>query len=133
MPFVLDFLSIDSPNTGLALAAPDSACIYVVVTPTCPYFSDATKGISLLAVGESVRAWPGGTGAYKVGLNYAPGFLPQRHALKQGYDQILWLLGDEERVTEVGAMNFFLAVQREDGGTVFFFFFVSWPFFNLLN
>jgi branched-chain amino acid aminotransferase len=36
-------------------------------------------------------------------------------AAKQGYSQILWLLGDDERVTEVGAMNFFVAVQREDG------------------
>ena len=120
--FRVGFLFINSPIIGLALAASDSACIYVVVTPTCPYFSDATKGISLLAVSESVRAWPGGTGAYKLGLNYAPGFLPQRHALKQGYDQVLWLLGEEDRVTEVGAMNFFLAVQREDGGTVFFWF-----------
>ena len=101
---------------GLALAASDSACLYVVVSPTCPWFNDATKGISLLAVSESVRAWPGGTGAYKLGLNYAPGFLPQRLALKQGYDQILWLLGEDEKVTEVGAMNFFVAVKREDGG-----------------
>jgi branched-chain amino acid aminotransferase len=39
--------------------------------------------------------------------------------LKQGYDQVLWLLGEEERVTEVGAMNFFVAVKREDGGACF--------------
>lgn len=78
------------------------------------------KGIPLLAVGESVRSWPGGTGGHKLGLNYAPGFLPQRIAAKQGYEQILWLLGDDEKITEVGAMNFFVAVQREDGGTLSF-------------
>ena len=27
-----------------------------------------------------------------------------------------WLLGDEDRVTEVGAMNFFMAVKADDGG-----------------
>jgi hypothetical protein len=45
--------------------------------------------------------------------------------LKQGYDQVLWLLGEEDRVTEVGAMNFFLAVQREDGGPWFSFGFLA--------
>ncbi len=101
---------------ALGVAASDSACIYAIVTPCGPYFRGVAKGISLLGVSESVRAWPGGTGSHKLGLNYAPGFLPQRVAAKQGYDQILWLLGDEDRVTEVGAMNFFMAVKADDGG-----------------
>jgi len=109
-------LDLSDLYVALGVAASDSACIYVIVTPTGPYFRDATKGISLLAVGENVRSWPGGTGGHKLGLNYAPGFLPQRLASNQGYDQVLWLLGEEERVTEVGPMNFFLAVKREDGG-----------------
>jgi len=34
------------------------------------------------------------------------------------YDQILWLRkeGEEEIIMEVGAMNFFIAVKRDDGG-----------------
>ena len=119
------WIVIDILIAGLGVAASDSACIFVIVTPTGPYFRGGTKGISLLAVGESVRSWPGGTGGYKLGLNYAPGFLPQRLAAKQGYDQILWLLGEDERVTEVGAMNFFVVVQREDGRAWFFYFFIS--------
>ncbi|KAF8168556.1 aminotransferase [Crassisporium funariophilum] len=107
--------TIIGTRAALGVAASDSALIYVILSPAGPYFRGATKGISLLAVGESVRSWPGGTGGHKLGLNYAPGFLPQRLAAKQGYDQILWLLGDEEKVTEVGAMNFFAAVRREDG------------------
>jgi len=35
-------------------------------------------------------------------------------AAKKGYDQVLWLLGDDA-VTEVGAMNIFAVVQRGDG------------------
>jgi len=89
--------------------------LYVILSPTGPYFRTGPKPISLLAVSESVRSWPGGTGGHKLGLNYAPGFLPQRIGAKEGYDQILWLLGDEKRVTEAGAMNFFAVVQREDG------------------
>jgi len=70
--------------------------------------------MSLLAVGSTVRSWPGGTGDHKLGSNYAPTFLPQRMAARKGaWDQILWLLG--EKVTEAGAMNFFLVVKRDDG------------------
>lgn len=107
--------TIIGTRAALGVAASDSACIYVIVTPTGPYFRGGTKPISLLAVSESVRSWPGGTGGHKLGLNYAPGFAPQRIAAKQGYDQILWLLGDDQRVTEAGAMNFFLVAQRDDG------------------
>ncbi|KAF8991939.1 aminotransferase [Cyathus striatus] len=98
----------------LGVAASDSACLYIIVSPTGPYFRGGTKPVNLLAVGESVRSWPGGTGGHKLGLNYAPGFLPQRIAAKQGYDQVLWLLGEDSKITEVGAMNFFVVVKRED-------------------
>jgi branched-chain amino acid aminotransferase len=103
--------------TALGVAASDSACLYVVVSPTGPYFRGASKGISLLAVSDIARTWPGGTGGYKFGLNYSPGFLPQQSAAKKGYDQVLWLLGDDDKVTEVGAMNVFVVVQRDDGGS----------------
>jgi len=36
-------------------------------------------------------------------------------AAKKGYDQVLWLLGDDDKVTEVGAMNIFVVVKRDDG------------------
>jgi len=48
--------------------------------------------------------------------------MPQIHASSKGYDQILWLLeadcpsgGKELMVTEVGAMNVFVVVKRDDG------------------
>ncbi|PFH46896.1 hypothetical protein AMATHDRAFT_77449 [Amanita thiersii Skay4041] len=109
------------PALGVA-ASDQNALLYVIMCPTGPYFRDATKRISLLAVGEHVRAWPGGTGGHKLGLNYAPGFLVQKAALEKGYDQVLWLLpglegeanGEGDRVTEAGAMNFFVVVRRSD-------------------
>lgn len=105
--------------TALGVGASDSACLYVIVSPTGPYFRGESKGISLLAVSDVARTWPGGTGSYKFGLNYSPGFLPQQMAAKKGYDQVLWLLGDDDAVTEVGAMNIFAVVQRDDGGILF--------------
>lgn len=92
----------------------------MILSPTGPYYPGDVEGIRLLAVGKTVRAWPGGTGDHKLGLNYSPTFLPQRIAAKQGYTQILWLLGEESRITEAGAMNFFVVVKRDDGGTTQF-------------
>ncbi len=90
--------------------------LYVILCPTGPYFPTGVSGITLLAEHENVRSWPGGTGGYKLGLNYAPCFGPQQKAAKLGYMQILWLLGDDRRITEAGAMNFFVVVKRDDGG-----------------
>lgn len=95
------------------MVASDSATLFVILTPSGPYFSTPTA-ISLLAIGDSVRSWPGGTGGHKLGSNYTPGFLPQQIAAKQGYQACLWLIG--ENVTEAGAMNFFIVLKRDDGG-----------------
>ena len=97
------------------MAASDRATLYVILCPTGPFFRTGARPVNLLAVHEHVRSWPGGTGGYKLALNYAPMFEPQRQAAKLGYDQCLWLLGDEKKVTEVGAMNFFIVVKRDDG------------------
>lgn len=102
--------------TGLAVAASDQATLCIMLSPTGPYFRSVVKPISVIAVSETVRAWPGGTGGHKVALNYSPGFLPLRVVQKQGYEQILWLLGDDMKVTEAGAMNVFIVVKRDDGG-----------------
>jgi branched-chain amino acid aminotransferase len=87
----------------------------VILSPTGPYIrSQDSKGITLLAMSDQVRAWPGGTGGHKLGLNYAPGFVAQRTAAALGYQQLLWLLG--ETVAEAGAMNVFAVFERTDGG-----------------
>jgi branched-chain amino acid aminotransferase len=78
----------------------------------------------LLAMSDQVRAWPGGTGGYKLGLNYAPGFVAQRTAAALGYRQLLWLLG--ETVAEAGAMNVFAVFERTDGGKCLSIILFSW-------
>lgn len=107
--------TIIGTRPSLGVAASDHAILYVILSPAGPYFRTGPRPISLLAVGEHVRSWPGGTGGYKLSLNYAPTFMPQQAAAKQGYEQILWLLGEDKRVTEAGAMNFFVVVKRDDG------------------
>ncbi|KAI0752151.1 branched-chain amino acid aminotransferase II [Fomes fomentarius] len=105
--------TIIGTRDSLGVAPSDRAMLYVILGPTGPFFRTGARPVALLAVQEHVRAWPGGTGGYKLALNYAPTFKPQQAAAKSGYDQCLWLLGDT--VTEAGAMNFFVVVKRDDG------------------
>jgi branched-chain amino acid aminotransferase len=54
-----------------------------------------------LTVPRRVQAIPGaGTGAYKIGANYAPALHPQKAAAQLGYVQNLWLHGPEHYLTE---------------------------------
>jgi len=89
----------------IGVHAPDEVLLYVILSPVGPYYPTGFKPISLYAGNSEVRAWPGGTGCYKVGANYATGILPARTAALKGYQQILWL--QDNKITEVGTMNLF--------------------------
>ena len=73
-------ISSRSRVTALGVAASDEAMLYVILSPTGPYFRTGAKAIRLLAVGEHVRSWPGGTAGYKLGINYPACFSPQQEA-----------------------------------------------------
>ncbi|KAF8841383.1 branched-chain amino acid aminotransferase II [Paxillus ammoniavirescens] len=107
--------TIIGTQPGLGLLPSEHAMLYIIASPCGPYFPQGLRPISLLAISETVRAWPGGTGGHKISGNYSPGLAPQRAAAKQGYDQVLWLFGEEKRVTEAGAMHFCVVVKRDDG------------------
>ncbi|KAJ2651018.1 branched-chain-amino-acid transaminase bat2 [Coemansia sp. RSA 1250] len=98
------------PNLNLKYSR--EALLYVYLSPVGPYFPRTVK---LYANTEEVRAWPGGVGNYKLGGNYAPALRPAMDVVKKGYDQILWLLGDDHYVTEVGTMNFMIFWITETG------------------
>ncbi|ODO00445.1 hypothetical protein I350_07086 [Cryptococcus amylolentus CBS 6273] len=62
------------------------------------------KGLKLHADKNFVRAWPGGTGNYKVGANYGT-HRTVNIAKQPGYAMSLWLHGEEDFISEAGAMN----------------------------
>lgn len=64
----------------------------------------------------AIRAWPGGFGHTKLGANYGPTLEANRECVDAGYDQVLWLLGDNGIVTEAGASNFFAVVKNPSTG-----------------
>ncbi|KAF6799428.1 branched-chain amino acid cytosolic [Colletotrichum sojae] len=63
----------------------------------------------------AVRAWPGGTGAAKIGANYGPAIRTLTEAKSLGYDQVLWLFGSDREITEAGAANFFVIWRTAEG------------------
>ncbi|KAK9461696.1 aminotransferase [Lipomyces oligophaga] len=97
---------------SLGVSPPKSALLYVIMSPVGPYYATGFKAVRLEATDYAIRAWPGGVGDKKLGSNYAPGILPQRMAASRGYQQNLWLFGDEGYITEVGTMNAFFVFKN---------------------
>eukprot|EP00594_Rhizosolenia_setigera_P005145 CAMPEP_0178950466 /NCGR_PEP_ID=MMETSP0789-20121207/6667_1 /TAXON_ID=3005 /ORGANISM="Rhizosolenia setigera, Strain CCMP 1694" /LENGTH=338 /DNA_ID=CAMNT_0020631193 /DNA_START=255 /DNA_END=1271 /DNA_ORIENTATION=- len=99
-------------NPFLGVAAPTKMLLYVITSPVGPYYkSGSFQPVKLTTDSPFVRAWPGGTGCYKLGGNYGPSIKASTEAAKDGYDQVLYLFNDE--VTEVGAMNIFFLIWNE--------------------
>lgn len=101
------------PTLGVSPAT--EARLFVVMCPVGPYYATGFKPVKLLADPQYVRAWPGGSGYTKMGSNYAPTLWTQRIAEQHGCHQCLWLFGEDHEITEVGAMNLFILLSRDDG------------------
>ena len=101
------------PTLGLGPA--NQATLFVILSPVGAYFGEKIKPVSLLCDPAYVRATPGGCGYTKMGSNYAPTLWVQRRAETEGCEQVLWVFGEEQEVTEVGAMNIFCLLRSESG------------------
>ncbi|KAM0715612.1 hypothetical protein Q7P37_009110 [Cladosporium fusiforme] len=122
-----------STDPALGVQRPKEALLYVIIalfpdmskslaTPNAPPALEgdaapkkkATSGLKLLASTEdTIRAWPGGFGYAKLGANYGPSLVAQGEARARGFDQVLWLFGQEAHVTEAGASNFFVVWRNK--------------------
>ncbi|RXK37389.1 branched-chain-amino-acid transaminase [Tremella mesenterica] len=79
------------------------------------YPSADGKGLKLNTSSDFIRAWPGGTGSYKLGANYGESKRPVHIAKQPGYAMSLWLHGDRDYISEAGGMNIFVIKQASDG------------------
>ncbi|KAK4057933.1 branched-chain-amino-acid transaminase bat2 [Microbotryomycetes sp. JL221] len=105
-------------RASLGVGASNEVLLFVIASPCGKYYPTGAKPVSLLASSRDVRAWPGGTGSYKFGLNYAGSVQPQQEAAQLGYNQVLWLFGPEHELTEVGMMNCFVVKRRSVDGVI---------------
>jgi len=101
---------------SLWVTASQKALLYIVLCPLAPYDSPAfQKPMSLLADPQYVRAWPRGSGDTKFGANYGPTVAVQEAAEKAGHHHVLWLLGEDHQLTEIGIMNVFIVLENDKG------------------
>jgi branched-chain amino acid aminotransferase len=103
-------------EASLGVKVPREATLYVIASYFPEYSEMMPNGMKLLASSnDEVRAWPGGFGFAKVGANYGPSLYATGEAKKRGYDQVLWLFGQDGTVTEAGASNFFVVWRSREG------------------
>lgn len=79
----------------------------VFCTPVGPYFKGGLAPVNF-TTSEFDRAAPFGTGAAKVGGNYAGSLMPHEEAVKRGFADCIYLDPlTHTKIEEVGAANFF--------------------------
>lgn len=98
----------------LGVHASDSYKLIIMTSPVGSYYKEGLKPIRIKVADEYVRAVRGGIGAAKTAGNYAASILAGEEAKKEGYAQVLWLDGVEQKyVDEVGAMNMMFVINGE--------------------
>lgn len=86
----------------------------VLGSPVAEYYSSKNKKNRIWIEQQETRAAPGGIGFAKAGANYAASLHSAVMAKKQGFDQVLWLGGEDKRwIEEVGTMNVFFVFEDE--------------------
>lgn len=79
---------------------------FIICAATGTYYSKGLKPLKLCVEEEYVRASHGGVGSAKTGGNYARSFKAAEKAKKKGFEQVIWLDGNERKyIQESGAMN----------------------------
>lgn len=92
-------------NIGVAPAPEYMFCVFCI--PVGPYFKGGMKPVNFI-VSDFDRAAPHGTGAAKVGGNYAASLQPLHDAKHAGYGDCIYLDPvSHKKIEEVGSANFF--------------------------
>ncbi|HFI0306014.1 TPA: branched-chain amino acid aminotransferase [Streptococcus suis] len=86
----------------------DEYIFTVFAMPVGAYFKGGLAPTNFLIQDKYDRAAPNGTGAAKVGGNYAASLLPGQYAKKQGFSDVIYLdPATHTKIEEVGSANFF--------------------------
>jgi branched-chain amino acid aminotransferase len=87
---------------------------FIILSPVGAYYPEGFNPVKIWVSKDKVRAVRGGVGEAKTAGNYAASLYATDQAQKQGYTQVLWLDGIEQKfVEEVGSMNIFFVIDNE--------------------
>jgi branched-chain amino acid aminotransferase len=86
----------------------------ILLSPVGAYYPEGFKPVKILATDEYVRAVRKGIGECKTPGNYAASLFASEYARRQGFTQVLWMDGVEQKyIEEVGTMNIFIRFKNE--------------------
>ncbi|MBW2368864.1 MAG: branched-chain amino acid aminotransferase [Deltaproteobacteria bacterium] len=98
----------------LGVRASHTYRFYIILSPVGAYYAEGFNPVKIWVTKDYVRAVRGGIGDAKTAGNYAASLYAGEQAHKQGFTQVLWLDGVEQKyVEEVGAMNIFFVIDGE--------------------
>jgi len=110
--YIRPFIIATEPCVGVRPS--DYYKLIVILSPVGAYYADGLKPVKINVESKYVRAVRGGMGDAKTAGNYAASLKAQAEAKEQGYAQVLWLDGVEQKyVEEVGSMNVFFKIDGE--------------------
>lgn len=103
--YIRPFMIGAGENIGVKPAGEYIFCVFCM--PVGAYFKGGLAPVNFM-VTEYDRAAPNGTGAAKVGGNYAASLLPHEEAAEKGFADCIYLdPATHTKIEEVGAANFF--------------------------
>ncbi len=104
--------TIIATDPFLGVRASHTYRYFVILSPVGAYYAGGFKPVKIWVTRDHVRAVRGGVGEAKTPGNYAASLYAGEQAQKQGYTQVLWLDGVEQKyIEEVGAMNIFFVID----------------------
>ncbi|BAH08249.1 branched-chain amino acid aminotransferase [Clostridium kluyveri] len=103
--YIRPFIIGVGDNIGVKPAEEYIFCVFCC--PVGPYFKGGVTPVNFM-ISDYDRAAPYGTGAAKVGGNYAASLLPHENSAKRGFADCIYLdPATHTKIEEVGAANFF--------------------------
>lgn len=104
--------TIIATDPYLGVRASHSYRFFIILSPVGAYYPEGFDPVKIWVTKDYVRAVPGGVGEAKTAGNYAASLYASEAAQAEGYTQVLWLDGKENRyIEEVGSMNIFFVID----------------------
>ncbi len=106
--------TIIATDPYLGVRASKTYRYFVILCPVGAYYAAGFNPVKIWVTKSHVRAVRGGVGEAKTPANYAASLFAGEQATKNGYAQVLWLDGVEQKyIEEVGSMNIFFVIDNE--------------------
>jgi len=108
--YIRPFVIATDPYLGVR--ASHTYRFMIILSPSGAYYPQGINPVKIYVEDKYVRAVRGGTGFTKCAGNYASSLIAQEIAHKNGYVQVLWLDGIEQKyIEEVGSMNILFVID----------------------